>query len=219
MPAAPRTTDPRPPARRGRPREFDVDRAVDRAMDVLWRRGYRATTTRDLEAALGVRPSSLYRAFGSKAGLADAAVGRYRGLIERALLAPLLGADDGLAAIDRFMAGLGDWLAADDGRGCLIGRLLSEGPPADPAIARRLADYRTALRAAIVAALERAAARGEIGADTVGSRTEVLVAWALGLNQAVQSGHRPDALRTMVAGLRAEIGRWGGEGLTGPAGG
>jgi TetR/AcrR family transcriptional repressor of nem operon len=61
----------------GRTREFDVDAAVTRAMELFWRQGYDATATRDLTAALGVGQGSLYAAFGSKEGLFIAAIDRY----------------------------------------------------------------------------------------------------------------------------------------------
>lgn len=62
---------------RGRPRAFDRDRAVLDAARLFWRRGYSGTSTRDLTAALGLSTSSLYAAFGSKAGLFEEAVRTY----------------------------------------------------------------------------------------------------------------------------------------------
>jgi AcrR family transcriptional regulator len=193
---------------RGRPREFDTDRAIDDAMALVWRRGYRATTTRDLERALGVRPSSLYRAFGSKAGVMDAVVRRYRDRMEREVLAPLRDDGRGLVAIDRFLLALGGWLALDDGRGCLIGRLLAEGGSPDPGIAAQIAEHRATLRAGLAAALTRAAELGEIPPGTIPSRTSVLQAMVLGLNLAVQGGCEGEPLAAMVDGIRAEVARW-----------
>ncbi|MGW2022477.1 TetR/AcrR family transcriptional regulator [Streptomyces decoyicus] len=62
---------------RGRPRAFDRDRAILDAARLFWRRGYSGTSTRDLTAALGLSTSSLYAAFGSKAGLFEEAVRTY----------------------------------------------------------------------------------------------------------------------------------------------
>ncbi|MEW2131459.1 TetR/AcrR family transcriptional regulator [Streptomyces sp. NPDC005435] len=62
---------------RGRPRAFDRDRAILEAARLFWRRGYSGTSTRALTAALGLSTSSLYAAFGSKAGLFEEAVRRY----------------------------------------------------------------------------------------------------------------------------------------------
>jgi AcrR family transcriptional regulator len=61
----------------GRPREFDVELALDRALDVFWRNGYEGTSIADLTTAMGINPPSLYAAFGNKAGLYRKAVDRY----------------------------------------------------------------------------------------------------------------------------------------------
>ena len=78
-----------PQPTRGRPRAFDRDRAVLDAARLFWRRGYSGTSTRDLTAALGLSTSSLYAAFGSKAGLFEEAVRtyaeRYREIYQQAV--------------------------------------------------------------------------------------------------------------------------------------
>lgn len=60
-----------------RPREFDTDTAVRAALYVFWRKGYAATTMKDLEQATGMGRMSLYNAFGSKEELFLAALERY----------------------------------------------------------------------------------------------------------------------------------------------
>ncbi|PRD52215.1 TetR/AcrR family transcriptional regulator [Phyllobacterium myrsinacearum] len=66
--------------RRGGPRTFDRDHAVDTAMRLFWRHGYEGVSLNDLTAAIGIAPPSLYAAFGSKAGLYREALDRYSGL-------------------------------------------------------------------------------------------------------------------------------------------
>src|ERR1700749_3660752 len=68
-----------PPSRpRGRPRAFDRDEALDRAMHLFWRRGYEATSVSDLTEAMGITPPSLYAAFGDKKRLFLETVDRYQ---------------------------------------------------------------------------------------------------------------------------------------------
>jgi TetR/AcrR family transcriptional repressor of nem operon len=192
----------------GRPRAFDADAALDAAMRVFWRRGYRAVTTRELERELGLGQSSITSAFGSKADLADAALARYLVVLGRDLLEPLRDGADGLAAIDRFLAGLSDWHCADGGRGCLVGRLMCDGAQVEPRIAARVAEHRTALRAALDAALARAAAAGEIPAGGLRERRDLVVAVVLGLNLAVQAGYDVTALRGLARAGRAQVASW-----------
>ena len=61
----------------GRPRAFDMDQALDRALDVFWRKGYEGASICDLTAAMGINPPSLYAAFDNKEGLFRKALDRY----------------------------------------------------------------------------------------------------------------------------------------------
>ncbi|MEU7714918.1 TetR/AcrR family transcriptional regulator [Micromonospora chalcea] len=61
----------------GRPREFDIDEALERAMQVFWARGYDGTSLTDLTGAMGITKSSMYAAFGNKEQLFRKAVQRY----------------------------------------------------------------------------------------------------------------------------------------------
>jgi AcrR family transcriptional regulator len=62
---------------RGRPREFDRGKALTEAMLLFWRKGFHATSLRDLGDALDIRMPSLYAAFGSKEALYVEAVDQY----------------------------------------------------------------------------------------------------------------------------------------------
>jgi AcrR family transcriptional regulator len=61
-----------------RPREFDLDEALDRALDVFWRHGYEGATIPDLTKAMGINRPSLYAAFGNKEQLFRKVLDRYR---------------------------------------------------------------------------------------------------------------------------------------------
>jgi AcrR family transcriptional regulator len=79
-------------APRGRPRAFDVDAALDAAVDVFWRHGYAGAGLTDLTEAMGIGRPSLYSAFGDKAQLFQRALERYiarnMGYVEDALTQP-----------------------------------------------------------------------------------------------------------------------------------
>ncbi|WP_457355030.1 TetR/AcrR family transcriptional regulator [Sphingomonas sp. UYP23] len=62
----------------GRPRQFEIDDALEKATALFWRNGYEGTSLSDLTKAIGISPPSFYFAFGSKEAL-------FRTVIERQL--------------------------------------------------------------------------------------------------------------------------------------
>jgi AcrR family transcriptional regulator len=66
------------PPRRGRPRAYDADTALARAVDAFWDAGFAATSLDDLSQATGMNRPSLYAAFGDKRELYQKALDRYR---------------------------------------------------------------------------------------------------------------------------------------------
>ncbi|MET9882544.1 TetR/AcrR family transcriptional regulator [Streptomyces sp. NPDC006430] len=75
---------------RGRPRSFDRDAALDRALLAFWEHGYEGTSISDLTSSLGISAPSLYAAFGDKRKLFDEVVvvygGRYADFAAAALV-------------------------------------------------------------------------------------------------------------------------------------
>jgi AcrR family transcriptional regulator len=63
---------------RGRPRGFDRDDVLDRAMRLFWERGYEATSVSELTEAMGITPPTLYTFFGDKKRLFLEVVNRYQ---------------------------------------------------------------------------------------------------------------------------------------------
>ena len=61
----------------GRPREFDVDKALELALQVFWRKGYEGASMADLTETMGITKPSLYSAFGNKEELFRKALDRY----------------------------------------------------------------------------------------------------------------------------------------------
>ena len=127
-----------------RPREFDVDQALDRATEVFWTHGYEATSVQDLVDALGVNRASLYGTFGDKAQLFEAVLDRYgrhvNGLVERAFAPP----DSGAEAIRTWFQELIRMVTQPGGpRGCLfIGSVSSCTTAPDPLRERVIAAVR-----------------------------------------------------------------------------
>lgn len=60
-----------------RPREFDKDDVIEKAMFLFWQQGYEVTSVRDLTKATGMSSSSMYEVFGDKRGIFLAALARF----------------------------------------------------------------------------------------------------------------------------------------------
>jgi len=152
---------------RGRPREFDPERALDRALKVFWKRGYEGASLPDLTRAMGINRPSLYAAFGNKQALFRKAMARYAegpaSYLREALEAPTE-----RAVFERLLEG-GIKMVANprQPRGCLaVQGALACGDEAEP-VRRQLCAQRERAVALIRERLERAKAEGDLprGAD------------------------------------------------------
>jgi AcrR family transcriptional regulator len=161
--------------RRGRPREFDETAVLDAAVDVFWRSGYAHASIADMSAATGLAPSSLYNAYGSKLNLFACALDRYLDVVILQVLGPLEHGSAGLADIEAFFRGLAARIGPSHPPGCLAANTIGEFRDAPELIAERTTRYRRLLRRTLRAALERAAASGEIPAEAVAPRAEALL--------------------------------------------
>lgn len=192
----------------GRPRGFDEQRALEEALELFWRNGYRATTTRTLEEDLGLSQSSLYNAFGSKRGLFEAALDRYETMATEALVLPLEEAADGLASIVRFFEALGEWVTHEGRGGCLIINLMAEDGGADNEITRRTSAYRARVRAALGKALARSERLGEIASEQSGHRVDVLFGQVLAVNISARGGSATSEIAALLEGVRHLLDSW-----------
>ncbi len=102
-----------------RPREFDRDEALDRAMRVFWSKGYSATSTDDLLAAMEIGRQSLYNAFGDKRKLYLEALDHYQQHSISAHVERLTRGASALAGIKAMLLGVIAADAAERANGCM----------------------------------------------------------------------------------------------------
>jgi AcrR family transcriptional regulator len=150
---------------RGRPREFDIDKALDSALHVFWRKGYEGASLPELTKAMGINRPSLYAAFGNKESLFRKVIDRYiegpACYVREALKQPTARA----VAEDLLKGGLDLLSDRRNPRGCLMVQAALACGEAARSIQRELARRRAAGEAAIRERFERAKAEGDLPAD------------------------------------------------------
>lgn len=149
----------------GRPRTFDMDQALDRALEVFWRKGFEGASICDLTAAMGINPPSLYAAFGNKEALFRRALDRYAetkaGFVREALDKPK--ARDAVAAL---LHGTAQHLTDKaNPAGCLLVQGIAGAGEHAQCIRDELSARRAASEKAIRERLKRAQTEGDLPAD------------------------------------------------------
>jgi TetR/AcrR family transcriptional regulator, transcriptional repressor for nem operon len=146
-----------------RPREFDFDDALERAMQVFWAKGYEATSLDDLCEATGLGRSSLYAAFGDKDGLYSQAIDRYENAAVGRIGAALASSESVRGGIAAFVRRIIDDIVAGPGRrGCFVGNCAAELVRGDRAGAARVRRSLDRIESTFRDALSRARDTGEI---------------------------------------------------------
>ncbi|PYS75561.1 MAG: TetR family transcriptional regulator [Acidobacteria bacterium] len=150
------------PAARGRPRAFDPEAALDRAMHVFWAKGYEGASLSDLTRAMRINRPSLYAAFGNKEQL-------FRKVLDRYMDGPVAYFGKALAApkardvVEEIF--LGTARMGDDPRipaGCLMVQGALAVGDAAGSVRKDAAARRAASEAALRRRLQRAKREGDL---------------------------------------------------------
>jgi len=161
----------------GRPREFDVDEALNAAMQAFWAKGYEATSLADLMSATGLHKGSLYQAFGDKHTLFIQALKRYLDEMLRTASEAIRNAETPLDGLHNFAHAMID-LVDDDGdtpKGCMGVNAIVELAPHDPEIHAIMEDHVGHMRRSIEATICQAQEAGQMGTDRAPELTAPMI--------------------------------------------
>lgn len=147
-----------------RPKSFDREDVLGKAMDTFWERGYEATSIQDLVESMGINRGSLYDTFGDKRGLFQAAIAFYDDKVVRKAIAHLEAPGASKQAIVEHFQQLAA-LEDADCRGCLITNAAVEMGIRDPDLHRQIAANLQRVEDAFFKALTRSQDKGEVAAD------------------------------------------------------
>lgn len=189
----------------GRPRTFDADVALDRALKVFWRKGYEGASLTELTRAMGINRPSLYAAFGDKESLFRKALERYeKG--PTAFIGEALAEPTARRVAERLLLGTaGSTCSSGQPAGCmLVQGALAAGDSAEP-VRRELASHREAGVAAIAERLRRAKKEGDLpaSADPAGLARYLMTVMNGMAVQSVSGANAADLRKTAEMALRA----------------
>ncbi len=146
-----------------RARPYDRDAALDAALTLFWQKGYHATSLKDLEAALRMKPGSIYAAFQSKEALFLLALERYYQKNLQTIRALLAREASPLAALAQFLRSFA-MTEADDPRrqACMVVRTMLDATEADAALGAQARVYLDQMTGEFRAIFEAAKQAGEL---------------------------------------------------------
>lgn len=148
---------------KGRPRTFDRDRALHRALEVFWKRGYEPATMGELCSAMGINPPSLYAAFGNKASLFMEAVRHYETTYWAAPWRLLDEEPDLRKAMERFLLDAAAVLSSLEAPcGCMVVLATANVSPESEDVHEAMKGLRGISRANFLRRLERAREAGDL---------------------------------------------------------
>jgi AcrR family transcriptional regulator len=157
-----------PTRQRGRPREFNRDEALGRAMHLFWARGYEGISLAELQRAMGgIRAPSFYAAFGSKEALFRETVALYNATQGAPMVKALASESTARAAIEGLLrAAVRSFCQAGKPRGCFIVLGAVNCTSANAGVEAFMRDQRDFREGVIRARLERGVAEGDLPPST-----------------------------------------------------
>lgn len=160
----PSAMPPEQPRRRGRPRTYEPDVALGKALDLFRTQGFAATSLDDLSEATGMNRPSLYGAFGDKRELYIRSYQRYREEARASMAAIFREEMPVRQRLERiFASALNIYLSGETGpRGCFTVVTAASEAVGDPAIRAMVLDGLTELDKAFASCFSRAKEKGEL---------------------------------------------------------
>lgn len=145
----------------GRSRKYDRDDVLDRAVDLFWRQGYKASSVTDIVQATGMNTASMYKEFGDKDGLFEEALEHYR----RHIIGPrirMLTDNPNIKGVATFLQNVVNGAATPQYKGCLMMNHLAQIHSISPQAARKIDEFCGVMEGLLQTAIRNAQARNEL---------------------------------------------------------
>jgi TetR/AcrR family transcriptional repressor of nem operon len=190
-----------------RPKGFDQEAALDRAVELFWARGYAGTSISELESHLNIGRQSLYDTFGDKRALFLKALERYSRWNADRLQETLLARDSGLDAVHAYFQTTVEFLTPPGQRkACLIANSILEIGQGDAEVRACCLGNQALVIHGFRHALAQAVERGEVARETdVESTATMLMAQVYGLALLAKGGATRQELLNAVSALLSQL--------------
>lgn len=147
-------------------REFDPDKALRKALELFWHKGYAETSMRDLVTHTGVAHAGLYSAFGSKRALFRRALEHHQDVVMTKLLQGVEAPDSGRAELEQFFMMMLEFVRTGNFKnGCFMANTAVAFGIETSDIIDIFNDHIERMETAFHSTLERAKAQGEVRTD------------------------------------------------------
>lgn len=180
-----------------RPKEFQVEEVLDRAIDAFWEHGYLGTSINDITIRTGVQKPSLYLTFGDKRALFLQALHKYQVDDAERMRAHFEKPGPVFPLIEEFL--MSPLVEKVDGRGCLCVNVQVELGAHDPEIREVLVHHFEQVRAMLVSTLERGSSLGELKSDLdCAAAADLMLTVMCGAYVKAPHGRCPERARAML---------------------
>jgi len=185
---------------RGRPREFDRDAALRRAMELFWERGYEATSLDDLTRVMGIGKPSLYAAFGCKEDLFREALALFDATSGAETNRALREEPTARRAVEAMLLGNAQYHAGrGKPAGCMIVLAAALGSPQSRPVRDHAAELRRGGRESLRRRVEQGIADGDVPAGTDAARVAAFYTAVLhGMSIEARDGASRKVLHSIV---------------------
>jgi len=191
----------------GRPRSFDMNDALDQALQVFATRGYHGASVGDLSAAMGLAAGSVYKAFKDKRAIFLAAFDRYLVVRRLKLDAVIAAADTGRGKLAKALEFYAASSCGPVGRqGCLVVSSASELALHDDQAASRVAEALAENERRLADLIEQGRSDGSIAADIdVATTARLLLCLMTGMRIVGKTGRQPADMAAVAAAAMTMI--------------
>ncbi len=190
----------------GRHYEFNKEETLTKAMQVFWRKGYKATSMKDLVDEMGIQPGSIYNTFSDKHTLFIEAIKHYGDVITKNAIKTLYNDGLPLQNIKNFFNEIVNRPMDKMCRGCLVVNTVVELAPHNDGNAEIVNKILKSIQDAFYYCLKKASEKGEISSKTnINALSRYLVSSTHGLLVTGKSGASKNEMKDIVQVILSTI--------------